>query len=134
MFGFFVYERFVRSEPIRSIFQQLYLEPGWRTVFDVSHSVPVFLVLAAFFWWRESRSGLLFAMSLLLHSLVDWPTHLEDAHAYFWPLWREPLPGVVSYWHSVSMWALELGIIVLALVWLAREAGVGRRRGNMVPG
>jgi hypothetical protein len=121
MFGFFLYEHFVRGEGVRHIFQDLYFEPGWQTVFDVSHSIPLFLLLAAFFWWRESRSGLLFAMSLLLHSLVDWPTHLEDAHAYFWPLWREPLPGVFSYWHSSRMSAFELGIIAFAVSWIACE-------------
>ena len=54
-------------------------------------------------------------------SLVDWPTHLEDAHAYFWPLWREPLPGVFSYWHSSRMSAFELGIIAFAVSWIACE-------------
>jgi hypothetical protein len=121
MFGFFLYEHFVHGESVRHIFQDLYFEPRWQTVFDVSHSIPLFLLLTALFWWRESRTGVLVAMSLLLHSLVDWPTHLEDAHAYFWPLWREPLPGMFSYWHSSRMLAFELGIIVLAVAWVVCE-------------
>jgi len=133
MFGFFLYERFVRGETIGRIFQHLYFEPQWQTLFNVSHSIPLFLLLSEFFWWRKSRSGLLLGMSLLLHSLVDWPTHLEDAHAYFWPLWREPLPGVVSYWHSGSMVAIESGIIVVAVVWLAWETASSRGRGRTVP-
>jgi hypothetical protein len=131
--GFFLYERFVRGETVGRIFQHLYFEPQWQTLFNVSHSIPLFLLLSAFFWWCKSRSGLLLGMSLLLHSLVDWPTHLEDAHAYFWPLWREPLPGVVSYWHSGSMVAIESGIIVVAVVWLAWETASSRRRGRTVP-
>jgi len=121
MFGFFLYEYFVCGETARRIFQDLYFEPSWQTVFDISHSIPLFLVLLALSWRRKSRTGLLFATSLLLHSLVDWPTHLEDAHAYFWPFWREPLRGVVSYWHSSEMWLLESGILVFALAWIARE-------------
>ena len=122
MFGFFLYERFVRGETARHTFQDLYFEARWQTLFDTSHSIPLFLLIAALFWWRKNRSGVLFSMSLLLHSLVDWPTHLEDAHAYFWPLWRERLPGVVSYWHFGSpMWALELGIIVFAVSWITWE-------------
>jgi hypothetical protein len=128
MFGFFLYERFVRGEATRRIFQDLYFEPHWQTLFDVSHSIPLFLLFAAFFWWRRSSTGLLFAISLLLHSLVDWPTHLEDAHAYFWPIWREPLRGVVSYWHGGSpLWALELGIIFLAVSWMTWETASRRR-------
>ena len=121
MFGFFLYEHFVHGESATHIFQDLYFTPRWQMVFDVSHSIPLFLLVAAVFWWRESRAGLLFATSLLLHSLVDWPTHLEDAHAYFWPLWREPLRGAVSYWHSFRMGVFELGIIVAAVAWVARE-------------
>ena len=128
MFGFFAYERFVRGEATARIFQDLYFEPRWRTLFDVSHSIPLFLGLAALSWWRQSNTGMLFAISLLLHSLVDWPTHLEDAHAYLWPLWREPLRGVVSYWHfGSSLWALELGIVVSAIAWMTWEKAAGRR-------
>ncbi len=129
MLGFFLYEKLVRGETAGRIFHDLYFEPRWQTVFDVSHSIPLFLLLAALCWSRKSRTGLFLAISLLLHSLVDWPTHLEDAHAYFWPLWREPLPGVVSYWHFGSrMWAVELGIIVFALVWLMWETSSENRR------
>ena len=83
MLGFFLYEKLVRGETAGRIFHDLYFEPRWQTVFDVSHSIPLFLLLAALCWSRKSRSGLFLAISLLLHSLVDWPTHLEDAHAYF---------------------------------------------------
>src|SRR5262245_15338811 len=135
MFGFFVYESFVRGETMSRIFQELYFEPRWQTFFDVSHSIPLFLLLAAFFWWRQSRTGVLFASSLMLHSLVDWPTHLEDAHAYFWPLWREPLRGVVSYWHFGSpLWVLEVGITISALAWITWEKASGRRLKRMPVG
>ena len=127
MFGFFLYEHLVCGETARHIFRDLYFVPRWQTVFDISHSIPLFLLLLGLSWWRRSRTGLLFATSLLLHSLVDWPTHLEDAHAYFWPFWREPLRGVVSYWHSGSMLALESGIIVVALAWLACETALRHR-------
>ena len=133
MFAFYFLEAYVFHEPIERIFREIYFRPGWQTVFDVSHSIPIFLVLLAWFWWRDQRTGELFAASLLLHSIVDWPTHLEDAHAYFWPLWREPLPGMVSYWHRGSgMWMLELAIIAAALGWIAWEKSAAWRRSRSV--
>ena len=122
MFAFFVYERQFRGEPIGRIFRETYFRPEWQTLFDAFHSVPIFALLGLWFLWRRNRTGQLFAASLLLHSLVDWPTHLEDAHAYFWPIWRKPLRGFVSYWHpGSSFWLLELSICASALAWLAVE-------------
>jgi len=122
MFGFFVFESLIRGESAEHIFRDLYFEPGWQMLFDAFHSIPVFLGLVAWFWWRGNRIGTAFAASLLLHVVVDWPTHLEDAHAYLWPFWRKPLPGLVSYWHrSSSMWLLELALIFAALTVWARE-------------
>jgi hypothetical protein len=122
MFAFFLYEARVRGESMERIFREIYFEPGWQTLFDVFHSIPLFVLLGLWFLWRRQRTGQLFAASLLLHSLVDWPTHLEDAHAYFWPIWREPLRGFVSYWHPGSkFWLLELFICGSAAAWIVWE-------------
>jgi hypothetical protein len=120
MLAFFLFESAIRHEPMDRIFAVLYFEPGWQVVFDAFHSIPIFLLLGAWSLRRRTRAGEFFAASLLLHSLVDWPTHLEDAHAYFWPILRRPLPGIVSYWHPGSwFWILETAIVVAALgTWL----------------
>jgi hypothetical protein len=122
MYVFFAYEAYGRRQSMERIFREIYFQPGWQALFDAFHSIPIFLVLGTWFLWRKNRVGQLFAASLILHSLVDWPTHLEDAHAYFWPIWREPLPGWISYWHSDSrFWLLELFICASALVLILAE-------------
>ena len=135
MFVFFLYEARVRGESMQRIFGEIYFQPAWQTTFDGFHSIPLFVLLGLWFLWRRQRTGQLFAASLLLHSLVDWPTHLEDAHAYFWPIWRQPLRGFVSYWHPGSrFWLLELFICGSALAWIvwqrfapAAERSLGHR-------
>jgi hypothetical protein len=130
IFAFFLFEVHVRQEPIERIFREIYFQPGWQALFDAFHSIPIFLLLGAWFLWRRNRTGQLFAASLLLHSLVDWPTHLEDAHAYFWPILARPLPGVVSYWHPGSwFWILEIAIIAAAVgAWLREKLSAPARR------
>jgi hypothetical protein len=114
MFGFFLYERFVRGEATRRIFQDLYFEPHWQTLFDVSHSIPLFLLFAAFFWWRRSSTGLLFAISLLLqldrrHGRPISRTLMRTSGRFgVSRSGRRLLP------HGGSPLALELGIIFLA--------------------
>jgi hypothetical protein len=129
MFAFVLYQSLVRHEGFETIFRDLYFQPGWQLLFDAFHSIPVFAALALWFHRRGNRSGALFAASVVVHSLVDWPTHLEDAHAYFWPIWRERLPGVVSYWRS-GPWFLVLEAVICAgaLFWLALERLSARAR------
>ncbi len=129
MIAFFVYEAVFRREPPGRIFGVLYFAPQWQTLFDVFHSIPIFLAIGAWSLWRRSRAGAFFSASLLLHSLIDWPTHLEDAHAYFWPILRRPLPGVVSYWHAESsLWIFELALLAAAIACLVRERVSGPLR------
>jgi len=122
MFAFFLFEAHVRHESAERIFREIYFEPRWQVLFDACHSIPIFLLIGGWFLWRRNRAGMLFTASLLLHSLVDWPTHLEDAHAYFWPIWRRPLPGLVSYWHPGSrFWILEVAILAAAVAFWIHE-------------
>ena len=127
MFVFFLYEAYVRHQSTERIFRDIYFESRWQTLFDAFHSIPIFLLIGCWFVWRRNRTGTLFAASLLLHSLVDWPTHLEDAHAYFWPIWRAPLPGLVSYWSPGSkFWLLELSICIAAVLYGCRRTAPQR--------
>lgn len=117
IFAFFALESFVLGAPWPRIWGEIYFRPHWQTVFDAFHSIPLFVLLGAWCRTRRYRRGELFAASLILHSLVDWPTHLEDAHAYFWPFWRRPMHGLVSYWHPGSpFWMVELSILAAAVV------------------
>jgi hypothetical protein len=122
MYAFFVLQVYVFREPWEEIWRRIYFQPNWQTVFDAFHSIPIFLVIGAWFCWRRNPRGEVFAVSLLMHSLVDWPTHLEDAHAYFWPIWRQPMHGVMSYWHPGSpMWMVELSLLFAAGAWRVAE-------------
>ncbi len=129
LLAFFVYQAAFCHEPPGRIFGVLYFEPGWQTLFDAFHSIPIFVVIGAGCLWRRSRTGAFFAASLLLHSLIDWPTHLEDAHAYLWPILRRPLPGVLSYWRAESsLWIAELALLAAAIAWWVRERFSGPLR------
>src|SRR5262249_55938210 len=49
MFAFFLFEAHVRHEPIERIFREIYFQPGWQALFDAFHSIPIFLLLGAWF-------------------------------------------------------------------------------------
>lgn len=115
IFGFFLWERFVRLTPGGVIWDERYFEPAWQGFFDLLHSIPlaaagVLLALA----WKRPGPALLFA-SMVLHGLLDLPLHREDGHRHFLPLsdWRFMSP--VSYWDPVHRGALGAGLETLAL-------------------
>jgi hypothetical protein len=73
----------------------------------------------------QSWSGIGIALSgsALLHSIIDFLCHRDDAHMHFWPLteWRFRSP--VSYWdgnyygHQFSLFEAALGLFFAVVLW-----------------
>ena len=123
MFVFYVYQKFVVGMPESLIWQQAYYAPLWQAAFDVFNSFPLILLLGLAGYWRKSIFLEALALSMLLHCMLDFPLHNDDAHRHFYPLsdWRFESP--VSYWDArffgdIFMF-VELAIVVVAciVVW-----------------
>jgi hypothetical protein len=86
----------------------LYWQEPWQSFSAISNSMPLYALLIGIGWivwrgrfvrWRPAGLGLLlFAAAALLHVLLDFPVHTDDAHVHFWPFsdWRFHSP--VSYY------------------------------------
>lgn len=115
----------------------LYWQEPWQALSAISNSIPLYLLLAGIGWivskgrgvrWRPAGLGLLlFAMAALLHVLLDFPVHADDAHVHFWPFsdWRFHSP--VSYYqrayHGELVGLLEAVAaagLALFIVWRFR--------------
>lgn len=129
MFGFYAYQKLVAGSTEADIWSKLYFQDGWQLFFDVSNSVPIFLVMAVTCHFLGSRWGVLLALSALLHICCDLPVHHDDAHRHFLPFtnWRFSSP--VSYWDpkhfgAIFMW-FELAFAVVASIyvgWRGKQA------------
>lgn len=104
--------------PVQEIFDRLYWEPWWQIANSIGHSFLLWGALTFGAFAVLSRRGsagfpramsptggiaplvLAFSGSALLHSLIDFLVHRDDAHMQFWPLsdWRFRSP--VSYWDA----------------------------------
>ncbi len=146
MLVFYAWERLVRGVPESAIWSQRYFDPGWQTVFDTSHSIPLLLIGLALVYvtsrvaGRTGQSGPqrfigLFLGSMVIHALADLPLHREDAHRHFFPLsdWRFVSP--VSYWDprhfGVYAGIGEIVLVVGASIFLYRRY---RGRGRWIIG
>ncbi|MEO0408095.1 MAG: hypothetical protein AAF289_12165 [Cyanobacteria bacterium P01_A01_bin.135] len=115
MFVFYGIQK-LRGIPERVIWRQSYYEPGWQNFIDLFNSIPLILVGLGIAWWLGSRSGILLAVSMLLHIAGDLPLHHDDGHRHFFPLsdWRFESP--VSYWDPNHYGGIVTVIEVLAVI------------------
>ena len=124
MFVFYGYERFILETPSNVIWETRYFLPHWQAIFDIFNSIP----LAILFFMVGRIKGSIFiqvlAMSMLLHCLLDFPLHNDDAHRHFYPFsdWRFISP--FSYWdpahYGFYFIALEIALGLISGVTLIR--------------
>jgi hypothetical protein len=110
----------------RAIWHDGYFDAGWQAVFDAFHSFPL-LGLAWLLAWRARVQALcMFIASMLMHSLLDFPLHHDDAHRHFWPLSDFRFASPASYWDPAHYGAfaapMELLLMVAGGAWLLHSA------------
>lgn len=109
----------------------LYWQQPWQTFSAISNSIPLYTALIALgiLWSRHTKDSpdwgrmlALFAGAALLHVILDFPVHTNDAHVHFWPFsdWRFHSP--VSYWqhdnYGEVVGVIETVIGVALAAWL----------------
>ena len=119
-FIFFTIYGVILGVPHEVLWGDMYLNSPWNNVFNLSHSfwlLPLLLVISYLF---KKRIAVFLFLSMLIHSLMDFCVHADDAYAHFWPLssWRFYSP--ISYWDP-----LHYGVYVSAVeMFLAGISGV----------
>lgn len=120
---FFFVTGVIQSLPHEVIWHDLYFHSGWNNLFNLSHSfwlLPLGLLLCIFF---KKRYAAYFFGSALVHSVMDFFVHADDAYAHFypWSLWRFHSP--VSYWNHahygqyVSAVEILFAIVAIWVLW-----------------
>ena len=105
----------LRGRPEEEIWRLEYQQRPWIDLIHGAHSIPLagLGLLAAVA--LASPGGIGFFASLLLHSTLDLPLHVHDAHRHFLPFssWRFVSP--LSYWderyHGRAVTTVEAAIV-----------------------
>lgn len=123
--------------PALLIFGVLYWQDWWQITNGIAHNFFLWsglLLLCIVMRERISATarsmdrwagGIVFAASGLLHSVVDFLVHRQDAHMSLWPLTRWKFVSPVSYWdgahygNQFHLFEAALGLFLAALL-LAR--------------
>ncbi len=101
-----------------------FMEPA-QAMGAVFNSAPLYALLLAIGFMLGPLWLWVFAAAALLHLALDFPVHVSDAHAHFWPFtdWRFESP--VSYWdrslHADWVNVIEIALVVTCAVILIRR-------------
>jgi hypothetical protein len=125
--------------PAHQIFSEMYWQNWWQVTNAIGHNFWLWSGLVilglvarnrlscsarAFDNWTKLS---LFAGSALLHTIVDFFCHREDAHMSFWPVTRWKYISPVSYydWAHYGMWfsLFEVALGLTLSVILFRQYG-----------
>lgn len=123
LYGLAGWELLVKGTDPSIVFGELYYSEAWQSVFRIDNSFVLWgigIVAAVLM-----RSQILFAMTAaaLLHLLLDFPLHNDDARAHFWPISNWKFYSPISYWdgryygHIVGPVEVALVIATCAVGW-----------------
>ena len=132
LYFMFFWHQFILGTPTKTIFDKLYFSDYWQKIFALDNSFIVwgiFLGLALFLksGWAIAVSG-----AALVHLLCDFPLHVDDARAHFWPLTMWKFESPISYWDSnhhgniVSTLEILLVCLMLGILWRRFETQIPR--------
>ena len=127
----YVRER-ARGMPADAIWRGPYQQRFWQNCIHGIHSIPLAaLGLAAAVASRSPIATAFFA-SMLLHVILDFPVHAEDAHRQFLPFSQYRFISPLSYWdvrHHGRLIGLLEGLAVFVstgFLWPRTESWVER--------
>jgi len=122
---FYLIVKLYLNLPESVIWSDAYYNPGWQAFFDLFNSIPLALAgWLVFTIGKQSRPAVFFA-SMVLHLMLDFLLHHDDAHRHFMPLSRWRFESPVSYWDpdyfGKVMSFVEIAAVVGACVILWRR-------------
>ncbi|HBB33741.1 MAG TPA: hypothetical protein DDZ80_01205 [Cyanobacteria bacterium UBA8803] len=117
IFLLYFWAKLVHRQTERQIWSETYELPFWQNLVATFHSIPLALLgvaTAHFFGWEPLQ---ILSLSMVLHSLLDFPVHNHDAHRHFFPLSNYRFISPLSYWdtkHHARVVSMVEKLLVLA--------------------
>ncbi len=117
----------VLNIPPEIVFDELYFSDAWQRVFGIDNSFILWGLACAVAVSRRSAIFTAFTAAGLLHLLLDFPFHTDDARMHFWPVTNWVFESPVSYWDRrayagiVGPFEVTLSCGAAFLIWRRNE-------------
>ncbi len=107
------------------IWEELYFRHDWQVIFDLFHSLPMWIAAGLIFRYSGLARGALFCLAAGLSALQDFLVHHGDAHAHFYPFSKFRFQSPVSYWnpehYGQYFSIIEIVLSLAAGIWTYRR-------------
>ncbi len=123
LYFMFIWHRFVLNTSTNEIFDDLYYSDYWQQVFAIDNSFVLWAIALALAVYTKSRILIVFCAAAFIHLLCDFPLHVDDARAHFWPITMWKFESPVSYWDAnhhgdiFSVFEILLVCVLLGILW-----------------
>lgn len=123
LYFMFFWHQFVLGTPTKIIFDELYFSDFWQQIFAIDNSFIIWSILLGLAIWSKSKWMIALAGAAFIHLLFDFPLHVDDARAHFWPVTMWKFESPLSYWDSnhhgniVSVLEILLVCVMLGILW-----------------
>lgn len=123
LYFMFFWHRFVLNTSTNEIFDSLYYSDYWQKIFAIDNSFIVWGLLLALALWARSKWLIALTGAAFLHLICDFPLHVDDARAHFWPFTMWKFESPISYWDDnhhggiVSVLEILMVCVLLGILW-----------------
>lgn len=123
LYFMFFWHRFVLNTSTNEIFNELYYSDYWQQVYAVDNSFVIWALLLILSIWLKNKWMIALSGAAFIHLLGDFPLHVDDARAHFWPFTTWKFESPVSYWDPnhhgdiVSVFEILLVSVLLGILW-----------------
>jgi hypothetical protein len=124
IFIFYAIAKYIYKLPEAQIWTKAYYEPFWQNIIALSHSLPLAAIFAALFYYLDWKPGAIVCVSAILHSLLDFPVHHDDAHRHFFPFSNYRFISPLSYWDP-NHYGRIVSLIEMVLVFAVNPLVLG---------
>ena len=124
LYFMFFWHKLVLQTPTQTIFNDLYFSDYWQKIFAMDNSFIVWGIVLGLALFLRSEWMIAMSGAALVHLLCDFPLHVDDARAHFWPLTMWKFESPISYWDSThhgnivsTLEFLLIGVMLGVLWW-----------------
>ncbi len=119
------WSRFVQGISFDAIFDTLYFSPKWQQIFAIDNSFFVWILVLTIGILLKKPWVWALAGAAILHLILDFPLHHDDARMHFWPLTTWVFESPVSYWdgnhYGNIVGPIEIGAALVCTTILLRR-------------
>ena len=122
VYVFFIVHGLLLGTSGQLMWDDMYFDSAWTPFFTLSHSLILWPLALLLGYWLRIAWLRYIATAGVLHVILDFFVHHDDAYRHFWPLFDWKFASPLSYYdpafYGTQVGIIDAAVVVALLVWL----------------